>query len=262
MTETGTAELGSKQLLSRAAHCYREAGLDDDACRCLEGADNYYAAATLHEQAERWESAARCFEKTEQWPRAARCYFLARRPMDSARCHLADDNPLTAAWILAHHAHRFEHARAILTEFTPAGYWQELTLMLAEARCTLPQQPVRAECALHRLFIRLRELGTQPGKVLERDSGSDDDLGNADARAPQEQHAQATPSPNRERNPERDRVMSWAFSLTWRVMDRPDLTMELFVAAWEAGVDTRQRWEDWAGERLGDPSGPEFLWAA
>ncbi|VFN02285.1 MAG: hypothetical protein BECKG1743D_GA0114223_105604 [Candidatus Kentron sp. G] len=260
---------GRKQLLARAAHCYRGAGLMDDACRCLERADSYHAAATLHEEAGRWEPAAHCFERIGQWPQAARCYLRAGLPTDSARCHLAGNNPLTGAWILAHHAHRFDCARAALAHVTPEGPWQELALLLAEARCELPRRPRQAERALGRLFVRLRELGPEPPASAPEPADApkrepvpeDDPAPDRDAGASGEQNplAQTAPSPNREPNPERDRVMNWGYTLAWRVMDRPDLTTELFAAAWEAGIDTRGHWEDWLGQRLGDATGPEFL---
>lgn len=208
------------QLLARAARCYRSAGQELDACRCLVQAGDFSAAGFIHEQAKRWGEAADCFEHARQWPLAARCFLAAGLPLDAARNHLTAGNPLEAAWVLAHHAHQFERARAALAGFTAQGAEQEIALLLALARCAAPRKGAEAGRLLRQTCARLGEL-----------------------------------------NENHNRVMTWAYALSHEVLDRPDLTMELMTAAWNAGIDTRDRWERWAKQRLGSADGIGLLMA-
>lgn len=201
-----------QQLLARAARCYRNAGQEQDACRCLESAGDYSAAGLMHEQAARWSEAATCFEQAGQWPLAARCFLAAEQPQEAARCYLAADNPLEAAWVLAHHAHRFDAARAALANFKPQEPEQVLAHMLAMARCAVPAKNGEAGRLLRQVYLRLNELREGAG---------------------------------------RNRIMNWAFALADEAMDRPDLVMELMATAWNADIDTRNQWESWAKRRLG-----------
>lgn len=213
--DTG-GEAGREQLLARAAQCYRSAGLEQDACRCLERAGNFSGAGQIHEQAERWSEAAHCFEQARQWPLAARCFLAAGMPEDGARSQLAAGNHLEAAWAYAHHAHRFEAARAALIGYAATGAEQELALLLAQARCAVPQKGGVAARLLHQVCARLGELAEGSG---------------------------------------RKRVIDWAFALGHEVLDRPDLMIELMCAACGANIDIRERWESWARQRLGGTEG-------
>ncbi len=206
-----------QELLAHAARCYRNARLTLDACRCLEGAAEYGSAALIYQGIKNWAEAARCFEQDENWRAAARCHMENRRPGRAARCLIAGGEPLEAGWILAHHAHHYEHARAVLVDLQFDSPERSLALALARGRCDAPKNPVTAGRAVREVINRLNE--TAPG-------------------------------------PDRDRMLDWAFTLTNQVMDRPDLAGALYAAAVEAGVpEAQQSWERWAGERLGSLEG-------
>ncbi len=220
MNSTASVDTERKRLLARAARCYRRAGQENDACRCLERAGDFAAAAHIHEHAGRWMQAGQCFEYARLWPLAARCFLNAELPLDAARCQQEADNFLEAAWILAHHARRYSRSRAVLKDFKPEGAGQELAFLLVRARCATARKNGGAGAVVRRVLPRLSEL--VPG-------------------------------------PDRDRVMNWSFILTHAVLDRPDLTNELFAAAWHAGIDVRKRWEGWAEQRLGSSECLAFL---
>lgn len=209
------AVLDRRQLLARAARCYRDAGRLADACRCFEARGDFATAGRLYEEQPDWPAAARCYEQATQWDAAARCHLAAGMPLDAARCHLAADNPLAAGWLLAHRAHRYAHARSVLARVRCETVDEELALLLARARCAAPKQPAEAGRALRAVLPRLAELHPGAG---------------------------------------RDQVMNWAFALASEVLDRPDLTLELLTTAWDAGIDSRSRGEQWARQRLGDCS--------
>lgn len=150
-------------LLRRAVLCYRQAGANDDACRCLEQLGDWSAAAFLHEQARRWLQAARCFEGAAQWPSAARCYQAAHEPEPAARCLIAAGDYLEAGWLLAQEAHRFDRARAVLARVQPHSPADELALALALARCSNRQQRGDAGAVLRQAAAALPRLTAGPG---------------------------------------------------------------------------------------------------
>ena len=208
-----TAALDREQLLAQAARCYRDAGCLADACRCFAARRDFATAARLYEELHDWLAAARCYEQATQWDAAARCHLAAGWPLAAVRCHLAAGNPLAAGWLLAHRAHRYAQARSVLARVRGETVEEELALLLARARCIAPKQPAAAGRALRALLPRLAELPAGRGC---------------------------------------DQVMNWAFVLASEVLDRPDLTLELLTAAWDAGIDSRTRGEQWARQRLGD----------
>jgi hypothetical protein len=203
-------------LLNKAVSCYWQANCNDDACRCLEKLGDFGGAAPLHERAGRWDRAAWCFEQAGHWPAAARCYRQANEPLEAVRCLINASELLEAGWLLAHEAHRGDHARAILAQVNPQTTEEQLALALAKARCMVGSERHAA------------------GNVVRRVA---DGL------------AQTAPGPGRER------VMQWALTLA-EVLDRPDLTAQLHATAVDTAIpQAAERWEQWALERLGNASG-------
>jgi len=213
MSETPTR----KELLVHAARCFRNARLDRDACRCLEAAARFGESALIHRQMSRWAEAARCFEEAENWRAAARCHLEDGQPAEAARCLISAGDPLEAGWILAHLAHRYDQARAVLARFSPDEPADGLARDLALGRCDTPRKPAAAGRAVRAVVRRLGDIDPGPG---------------------------------------RDRVLEWALVLAVDVLDRPDLALALFTAAAAAGAsDIHGRWEAWAEDRLGTLEG-------
>ncbi len=205
------------ELLSHAARCYRNARLEGDACRCLENAGKHGEAALLHQAAKRWRQAAGCYERAENWSNAARCHLEDRSPLEAARCLLEAGDPLEAGWVLAHLAHNYERARAMLANLQLESTELQLALTLARGRCALPRKSADAGRAVREVIRRVDQ--TTPGA-------------------------------------DRERVLKWAFTLAHDVMDRPDLTAALFAAVSEADIpDAEKHWERWAERRLGSAEG-------
>lgn len=205
-----------EELLRRAVLCYRRAGADDDACRCLQQLGDFAAAALLHEQAKRWLLAARCFEGAAQWRSAARCYLVAHEPESAACCLIAAEDYLEAGWLLAHEAQRVDRARAVLARVQPQGDEETLALALAVARCHSVRQPGAGGSVLRRVVTALPQLAAGPG---------------------------------------RERVVRWALAQA-EVLRRPDLAAQLHAAMLEAGLPQAvEHWETWAQQRLGSAQG-------
>lgn len=203
-------------LLNKAASCYWQAGCNDDACRCLEKLGDFHGAAPLHERAGRWDRAAWCFEQAGHWSAAARCYRQVGEPLEAARCLVNAGELLEAGWVLAHEAHRPDRARAVLAQVNPQTAEERLALALAKARCTAAGERQATGHAVRRVADGL---------------------------------AQTAPGPGQER------VIDWALALA-EVLDRPDLTAQIYAAAIETAVpQAAERWEQWALKRLGNASG-------
>ncbi len=214
MTERQLSE--REVLLAKAAHCYRAAGYQDGACRCLEACGDYAAAGSLHEQAQRWTDAARCYERSGHWDAAARCHLANGEPVDTARCLATAGRHLEAGWVFAHEARRFDRARATLARVSPRTPEETLARDLVLARCEAGKEHNDAGYAVVRAAAELGSLGPGPG---------------------------------------RDQVVEWALVVT-DVLDRPDLAAQLQAAAVEAGLpESVKRWETWALDRLGSAEG-------
>ncbi len=203
-------------LLNKAVACYWQANCNDDACRCLEKLGDFGGAAPLHERAGRWDRAAWCFEQAGQWAAAARCYRQAGEPLEAARCLVNAGERLEAGWILAHEAHRPDRARAVLAQVDPRTTEEQLALEVAQAHCTVGSERHTADNAVRRVADRLAQIAPGWG---------------------------------------RERVFGWALALA-DVLDRPDLTAQLYAAAVDAAIPQAiEHWEIWASKRLGNASG-------
>lgn len=180
-------------------------------------------AARCYRDAGCLADACRCFAARRDFATAARLYEELHDWLAAARCYeqatqwdAAARCHLAAGNPLAAGwllAHRYTQARSVLARVRGETVDEELALLLARARCVAPKQPAAAGRALRALLPRLAELPAGRGG---------------------------------------DQVMNWAFALASEVLDRPDLTLELLTAAWDAGIDSRTRGEQWARQRLGD----------
>lgn len=216
MTQGPPPQPDHAALLSKAVACYWRANCNDDACRCLEKLGDFSGAAPWHERAGRWDRAARCFEQAGQWVAAARCYRQAGEPLEAARCLVHAGEWLEAGWLLAHEAHRPDRARAVLAKVNPRTTEEQLALALAQARCLAGNERYAAGNAVRRAADGLAQ--TAPGWG-------------------------------------RERVFEWALALA-EVLDRPDLTAQLYAAAVDAAMlQAAEHWEKWALARLGNASG-------
>ncbi len=217
MAEQRGQTLSPRQvLLTKAVQCYRAAGHDVDACRCLERLGDYRGAAFLHENARRFSQAAVLYERAELWAAAARCYLQMHAPAQAARCLTEAGDYLEAGWLLAHEAHHFERAQALLTRVEPQSLQDELALALARARCTVVNRRNEAGAIVRRVSTELAQLPPGPG---------------------------------------RDRIVRWALELI-EVLNRPDLATQLYAAAVAAGLpQALEQWETWAQRRLGTAVG-------
>lgn len=205
-------------LWARAARCYRQVELLDDACRCFEQAGAHASAADLHERQQRWAQAALGYAAARRWSAAASCHLRAGQAEAAAECWLQADEPLQAAWALAEHAHRFERASALVLPLAPSSPGEEVLRTLVLARCESGRATTRRSAARH----------------LRSAAGSLSRLG---------------PGPMRER------ALEWAQAVA-RSLARPDLAAALHAAAVGcSALHARERWEAWATAALGDATG-------
>lgn len=210
-------------LLLRAAECYLGAGLRDDACRCLEGAGDFAAAARHYEALGRPDQAAVAYQFGRLWRDAARCFLACGRPLDAAQALENAGEPLAAAWVLAEVAQRYDRARALAQSVTPETAPRTMERQLVLARCE----------AGNGSRVRGADLLAGQVRVLA-------DLGP-------------------ESDPER--LLDWALAVAGH-LDRADLACALFAVARRTGgfPDLEQRWEAWSMDRLGMAAGvPEAL---
>ena len=201
-----------KELLGHAARCFRNAGMDQDACRCLKAAERFSESALIYQHMNQWLFAAQCFEQAKNWQSAAHCYLQNHQPVDAARCFIAANMPLEAGWIMAHHVKNHKKARKILNPLKLKGLEDQLSRDLALGRSWADGKKSEAGRAIRNVIHHLNDLTPGPG---------------------------------------RDRVMKWSFILAIDVLDRPDLVSALFNAAMSAQIpDIQQKWETWAETRL------------
>jgi len=201
-----------KELLGHAARCFRNAGMDQDACRCLKAADRFSESALIYQNMSQWGFAAQCFELANNWQSAAYCYLKNHQPAEAARCLIAANVPLEAGWIMAHLVKNNKKAREILIPLKPEGLEDRLCRDLALGRCMSNRKTSDAGRAIRNVIHQLHNLSPGPG---------------------------------------RDRVMEWSFILAMDVLDRPDLISSLFTAAVAAQIpDIFQKWDAWAETRL------------
>ncbi len=210
-------ETEQSELLRKAASCYRAAGADEDACRCLERFEEFSMAAALHEQGQRYSEAARCFERAGAFAAAARCHLAADQPLDAANCLMSAGSTLEAAWVLAHHAHAFARARSVLSRLDTRDTTQQLAAALVLSRCDVRRDPARAAAAIRRVIVELVP-AERVGMVEQRS-------------------------------------VEWALDIA-ELLDRPDLIAELRSAMHLAHIPfALQDWEAWAMRRLKSSQG-------
>jgi tetratricopeptide (TPR) repeat protein len=122
-------------LLQRAANCYLKAGELDEAGRVFELLGEFRQAARCHEQRQRFAEAAELYEKDDDWPDAARCYFAAGHYDTAAIVYERAGELLSAAWIWAEHAHRYEHTRTLLRTLQAQAQTHVADIAVVAARC-------------------------------------------------------------------------------------------------------------------------------
>jgi hypothetical protein len=142
-------------LLNRAARLYRDAGLDDDACRCLERSGDFAAAGLIHRHAGRFAEAAFCFERAGQTLQAARAHESAGSFADAARCYEATECHLEAAWLLAHRLGSPARALAMVAHLPESDRDTALAVALVRARCRAATRPREAAAELRRVIVGL-----------------------------------------------------------------------------------------------------------
>ncbi|ETR67026.1 MAG: hypothetical protein OMM_05360 [Candidatus Magnetoglobus multicellularis str. Araruama] len=201
-----------KELLGHAARCFRNAGMDQDACRCLKAAHRFSESALIYQNMNQWLFAAQCFEQVNKWESAAYCYLNNHQPMDAARCLIAANESLEAGWIMAHLVKNYKKAREILIPLKPDHLEDRLCRDLALGRCMSDRKKTDAGRSIRNVILHLNDLSPGPG---------------------------------------RHRVMKWSFILAMDVLDRPDLISALFNAAKAANIpDIQQKWDTWTETRL------------
>jgi hypothetical protein len=207
--------MANAEVLARAVRCYRDAGLDEDACRCLERLEDFPAAAAIHERLGHTLEAAGCFERAGDLPAAARCYQAGGADEDALRCLDAAGRPVDAAWVAAHRLRRPDRALAMLARAAPLGPDDALAADLVRGRCGGARSG-EAAAAVHRVLTWL------PGQPA---------------------------------GPQRDRLVAWALTLARLIdrPDLSAGLFAALVAAGQPGA--AERWEDWARRRLGSVDG-------
>ncbi|MCP5419575.1 MAG: hypothetical protein H6970_04275 [Gammaproteobacteria bacterium] len=206
-----------REYLRRAARCYLQAGLLDEACRCFERLPDARQAALLHERQRRWAQAAAWYERVPAWKEAARNHERCEQYEAAAQCWLQAGERLLAAWTLADRASRISRVRELLSGFEPAGSVQALELRLIRARCLAGEEerPVAARC-LRDVVAGLADLDESAA---------------------------------------RQRPVDWAVRVA-EALRRPDLAALTYATAVQVGISgSSERWTAWARDTLGDVTG-------
>jgi tetratricopeptide (TPR) repeat protein len=207
------------QLMQRAAKCYARAGWADDACRLFQSLGDFRSAASYQERQGRWLEAAACYSSAGEWQSAARCFLKRNRYSEAAQCLEKAGDKIHAAWLWAHHLHRFQYAQTIAANQKPGTNAEanHLSIQLVLARCGAGlKKKVQAAKQLHQVITTLRTLALDMN---------------------------------------RNRLNQWAFAVA-DSLQRPDLTVLIHAASVSSQVpEATEQWETWAIDILGDAAG-------